>query len=802
MDLSYVLLYNGSQADGLWNRSDIDVMYCYNDFIVVEKASQIPDNYEGGVLLIDYKPCHPGFTRLRLYRPNPDLRCFHLFTELEGEYYLNKDKYLVYTSKTYPEDTELHGPSFNAKPDIITGRRDLDHVTCLKCIFWPSWFRDFSQVKNKMADPERVFDHFHVVCLAHRDSLKPELEFRLSFSVAEKQMAQNWTIPQMKFFLFCKKVIKEFINIDGLSEEIEPSLLREDLLGSKSLCSYHIKTSCYFFFELFGAEMFESEDYYSTFRNLFLAYLRDDLRRRSLQHYFVLPHNIFEGLSEKDFKIYLAMLTNNFDPLPSTDEHFQKNVLTLNEQLSNVVETRLITTLHIGFEVSRLLTISSYLFAEHEKFTSQNFDEIAQKLIVNECFASKCLTSIDHLISEMKTRCLAVFHLYEGLSKPEDDEQRRILLAKAEKEFKATVSLQHHPRPDYGVIGFAYLALYYYLTNQHDKCKQCCCLCCIQYMVQPEAFYQIQHAAVILPSQKNSGLWPNAGPSFLQSTPLKLLFGLHGNTVEPLQLDPVVLSKCLYRFLSRGDPDEFLLETTPTYENSKKATRLEDIANYLSPNNRFASLLLLRITNSVIGPNQNSLLENLFDEVRQHQDGDVFESLMRMFQDKENHSLIQAFLFSHVGDVDSEDVDGGDVDGGDVDGEDVDGGDEVQEVLYKFLLFRMSQNPIKSISEFMKLNSMHQIVGKPMCTGKYNDFVDSLIIKGSLKSPSTYNAVDEDDNNDLIGLMEDLEQNVKGGSGSSIVELIMVDEINDLEAFRSTLKKIEEADMWKSFSNK
>ena len=151
LDLPYVLLYNGSQSDGLLNKSDIDVMYCYNDFIVVEVPSQIPEEYEGGVLLIDYKSCHPGFTRLRLYRPTPDLRCFCLFDELNGVYYLNKDKFLNYTKKTYPRIKELHGPSFNAKPDWLAGTNDLDHVTCLKCIFWPSWFRDFSHVKNKMA---------------------------------------------------------------------------------------------------------------------------------------------------------------------------------------------------------------------------------------------------------------------------------------------------------------------------------------------------------------------------------------------------------------------------------------------------------------------------------------------------------------------------------------------------------------------------------------------------------------------------------------------------------------------------
>lgn len=132
MDLPYTMLYTGSSTDGLLTKSDIDVMYCFKHFIVVEEAKQIPDDHENGVLLLDAEGCFPCYTRLQLYRPHPDPEMMKLFTSIDGKYYLVKEKYLEFLAPVFKQmiPGETHGPAFMVTGDNYSGRPDIDYVTC------------------------------------------------------------------------------------------------------------------------------------------------------------------------------------------------------------------------------------------------------------------------------------------------------------------------------------------------------------------------------------------------------------------------------------------------------------------------------------------------------------------------------------------------------------------------------------------------------------------------------------------------------------------------------------------------
>ena len=111
-----------------------------------------------------------------------------VFTEVDGEFYLLKDKYIKFTKIIYRQNiaSEQDQPAVMVPGYSESGRPDIDYVTCLKCVVWPSVARNDIPEDTKFQVDSSTFTFCHIVGMSHCTSQKLDLEFRLSFSVAEK----------------------------------------------------------------------------------------------------------------------------------------------------------------------------------------------------------------------------------------------------------------------------------------------------------------------------------------------------------------------------------------------------------------------------------------------------------------------------------------------------------------------------------------------------------------------------------------------------------------------------------------
>ena len=176
------------------NHSDFAMMHVAYDFLVAEHPRDIPDSFGDGTLLLEPELCSPGFGRLRLLRDIPG-NTYDVYTSHNGTLYLDRMKYLnTKLGKHDMLNVDVHGPAlltFNH-----SGGGDSDMIECFQCPVWPTTARkNFCiNVKNsKVFKPESITScDCHIVPIAHPNSSNPDLEFRMSFSVAERNLIRNW----------------------------------------------------------------------------------------------------------------------------------------------------------------------------------------------------------------------------------------------------------------------------------------------------------------------------------------------------------------------------------------------------------------------------------------------------------------------------------------------------------------------------------------------------------------------------------------------------------------------------------
>ena len=271
-------IYSGSFAEGMINHGDIDIMHIADDFLVVEHPDNIPETFKDAVLLLEPDHCEPGYTRLRLFRDIPGNQ-FEIYTNLDEKLYLDRRKYLkIKFGKHEMLKVDMHGPALMTFNHNGTG--DSDMVECFHCPLWPTFARrDFciDQNNDKSFRAENIRSSgCHVVPIAHPKSKNPDLEFRMSFSVAERLLIQNWNEKQMEIYFVCKQLFKRYFYACTNLE--------------KGLCSYFAKTIIYWMSEKSTMEFWIDNSTITILRQFF-DLLRAYISQKSCPNYFV-PNNL------------------------------------------------------------------------------------------------------------------------------------------------------------------------------------------------------------------------------------------------------------------------------------------------------------------------------------------------------------------------------------------------------------------------------------------------------------------------------------------------------------------------------
>jgi hypothetical protein len=273
---------SGSIGEGLdMTGSDLDVMYVNNDITVIESTST-NINIKPYTFVMHSDLTKPGFTQLKLcsfmYEDGVEIFC----EQCGLDYFMSSERTKLWLLGSVRETVNrglkvIHGPC------VADENEQYDVVYSLRCKSWISQVNGWLH-RSRMwpsADIVSTIESYGVllVPIGCKDSPNERLEWRISFSVAEKHLIYSFSHTQLLCYALLKHLLKEVI-------EKNPRL-------KGLLCSYFLKTMLFWLSE-------ELDTSFWTPPNLLLCF--DYCFRRLvycvkyciLPHYFIIGNNLFE----------------------------------------------------------------------------------------------------------------------------------------------------------------------------------------------------------------------------------------------------------------------------------------------------------------------------------------------------------------------------------------------------------------------------------------------------------------------------------------------------------------------------
>ena len=161
----------------------------------------------------------------------------------------------------------------------------IDYVMTLSCPTWPVVAMEWVHRKRQSGWPteKQISDILSIGCnvvpVAHHLSVEPDLEWRFSFSMAEKLLARSLTLVQRQVYLFFKLVVSQC----------------KYLKVSIQIATYHMKTLMFWALEKIPAQSWTTDNIYAN-----LLYLIDSLKLALLYHklpnYFIRDNNMIDHI--------------------------------------------------------------------------------------------------------------------------------------------------------------------------------------------------------------------------------------------------------------------------------------------------------------------------------------------------------------------------------------------------------------------------------------------------------------------------------------------------------------------------
>ncbi|XP_071147368.1 uncharacterized protein [Mytilus edulis] len=280
-DKSFTWITSGSYGEGLEMRgSDLDIMQVRKSIQV--NADKQPDfNPSITYLSMDTDDVKPGFTQLRLEysRDQYDLECCE---EHNGKHYFSsalwKGNVLLFGDK----GRQIQGPCITDKTGV------LDFAFSLHCKTWtPSAVNWITRSSNSWPChnvTQSIINHGVIfVPIGVHGSPKEDLEWRVSFSVAEKFLINTFTHTQLMCYALLKIILKDVIANDSECKDL--------------LCSYFLETIIFWISEELPSFVWKPNNMITCFMRCFgrLVYC---VEYSVCLHYFIPENNLFENKIE------------------------------------------------------------------------------------------------------------------------------------------------------------------------------------------------------------------------------------------------------------------------------------------------------------------------------------------------------------------------------------------------------------------------------------------------------------------------------------------------------------------------
>ena len=175
-------------------------------------------------------------------------------------------------------------------------KRSYNIVPCVKLMFWPSVAAEW-KTRDRMWPHQSVIDDIvakgaHVVgkAFCHDD-----IDWRLSFSIAEIELATRWCPVQHFVYFIFKALFYKFIK--PLSIDLTAAELSARESSRKYIASYTAKTVMMWTSES-ADQSWWTEDNAAECLTVLLLALQSAFECRTLEHYFVSSLNLLEGLPD------------------------------------------------------------------------------------------------------------------------------------------------------------------------------------------------------------------------------------------------------------------------------------------------------------------------------------------------------------------------------------------------------------------------------------------------------------------------------------------------------------------------
>lgn len=285
--------------------ADADILFVEKD-LQISTTDPIQDSDIQGKL--ESGDVHPGYARVYLQRCTEDLRDVITLNDkkyLSGQGIKIRQKELISRS---PEDDQklilIHGPAVSVEYSTILNAENiqvhgiriaLDMVFAVQVKQWPSEAREWVEraKQGKWLEDDLVeaivSEGCHVVPVAHKHSLNPNVEWRISFATTEKQIAKSVvTDAQRQCYIYFK---------------ILRYLCLKDL---EVISSYCLKTVFFYACEAIP------KSYWENHIGQCLLYLLDSLiacvKQRNIPSFFIPKNNLVDHVPEEKWQEVEARL--------------------------------------------------------------------------------------------------------------------------------------------------------------------------------------------------------------------------------------------------------------------------------------------------------------------------------------------------------------------------------------------------------------------------------------------------------------------------------------------------------------
>ena len=325
------MYFTGSKSEGLdLPGSDEDYMTDMNKTFKIKVTQSLDENNDAfpyNTLFMSTENVPLGFALLQhLQQPRLHSILYSVSQNMYGRQYLSSDlfvKHFVsvfrYMNIPYLQSIQKQGPSAECwLSGQSTSESGTDAVFCIHCPFWPNesseWvhrLRHFSWPTSQDISTITTFG-FHLVAVGHPHSPTKLMEWRISFSMAERTLVWSFNHVQMQCYAVMKIILKQFIKSRCSTQ-------------NQVLCSYFIKTFLFWKYETTELNFWRENNLRECIKYL-LAEFSKCIQEGVLRHYFIPRFNL---LSVKLTRAAQTELLQLFDIIIQSDISILKECRTL-----------------------------------------------------------------------------------------------------------------------------------------------------------------------------------------------------------------------------------------------------------------------------------------------------------------------------------------------------------------------------------------------------------------------------------------------------------------------------------------